>query len=278
MNKFLNSTLRTAICAFMMVSISPVVLAQDAEFPASNTPIFDLLDETDGKGLKDDRNKACLLGAKIVEQGSLDGFIDVDDAKVDRAIDVQPKFEMLLKDSEQTDLLFNKVVAEIKSEYQVYKTSDKKEQKSLFKIAKSSNKGCTKSISKIDIKKLQRTDIISGYLSNFTARKAEQCHAANVAEIKSSSTDLRSLLSLALDSSVWNSVYIDAKHREGMPSGEKVERLTIKEASIDLSDLGVDQALRIRDECSKKLKDARFRYELESEKLDDYKSTIVWDN
>ncbi len=270
----MRKVFKTAILATVGVAAAASASAEMPLFSALSTM-------QDKRGFDAERAQQCLLGAKVVETGADLGFIKTDSAKYLRAVDVVPKLELVLRDRTQTDTIFQAHIDDIKTEFVMFKTADKKKQKRLFKLAKDSNKKCGKPMARTKVKNIGITTAKAAMITDVDAKTARLCYA--IASEKAG-TNLASLIDALLQSSTWNKVYIQATHREGAPQDVLVENLKIADEKAALKTTDKNIVLGLYESCGDKYERASFEYKLNQpaapaagEEEPTYVSSVDWD-
>jgi len=265
-------------------SVSAIVLTLSVSSSwASDTIIFDTMEDYVAPTknnirlpMTDDRVLQCLLSAKTLEYAASNTeLIDSDHAKAVRAKNDAPKFEILLKNRMQTDLLFNRDIGKVKAEYEIFKSSEKGDQKRLFKMAKDINKSCGRRVKTMIPASMQRARNTAALMVPLSSEKAAMCSAAAMNDV----TSLNDLVGIINQAAVWQTTYQFAKRREGHPEDQKVKHLALDDSRKMLKSLSADQALELHKTCQQNYKDAVFKYNLDKPNTSDFvfESSIEWD-
>lgn len=252
-NEVMKRGLYVGLVSAACLSVSQLAMAQ--------TPLFEAMEVMDQskRGFDLERSQQCLLGAKVVEAASEFGLIEAGSTKHERAVTTGPKLERILKNRTQTQVIFDQKIGEIKSEYNIFKTAEKKERKRLYKIARGTNKVCGRPLARLNSTTISRTNERAALIKGVDSNTARLCYAVAG---QGSNTSLLDILSSVVQRSTWSSVYMQAKRREGVPSTELIEPLKIDDEKTRLKEVGTDRALQLFEDCDKKYKRAEFEYKL----------------
>ncbi len=264
----MKDLLKLALVSAICMGSSAIVDAQ------TSTPLYDALAATEDTKLTDERVQQCLLAQRTIIRSIDLGLIDDDSNKAVRAISTAPKIEAALRERMQTEVRFDKVMGEVKAEYDVFKTADKKTQKNLYKIAKSQNKSCGRPYERMKLASLGRTSGVAKLMQPVTPETAKSCYAIATQNTGSFADMLDSLL----QGVVWNRAYQMAKHRQGHPQTEKVEPLKRDEAQKSLKAMDKTRAMSLFKDCKQKYEEAAFEYKLnQPEEAPEFVSSVNWD-
>lgn len=245
------------------LTISALAVASLLCLPASavaqvSTPMFDKISEGNyGEKGSLERNKICVLALKTYDYGvkSL-GLGDADSKQAVRADKALPFTLIGLETKTQTPLLFDRAIADVKTEFSAFKSADAKVQKSLFKKAKGPNKKCAKPY---DDRKLEGYGSLTrsaDFLEGVSSDDAKACMGIAVSSMP---VDRMAIATSVLQYMVWGEVYKNSLRAEGHPEDEIIEVMGVKEAQEHAGTLNPDTALELYESCPARFKKARFQ-------------------
>jgi len=233
-------------------------------FAQESTPLYAKMAEREfGDSFSLERSKICTLALKTYDYGVKELDLAKSDSKQARRADnALPFMQISLRDATQTDLLFNRAVDEITTEFSVFKSADYKTQKELMKVAKGVNKNCAKPY---DDKKLEGYGSLTDaadYLTDFNSGDALGCMGVTLNSLSADRSAFNSGFQQYL---VWDTVYEAALRREGYPEDQLIEGIEIQEVKDSMKDLGEAKALSLFDTCPARYKKAHFQASLKKD-------------
>jgi len=258
-NKMAKFSLKVVLASVVCLSASQTAVAQSA------TPIYDQM-STGEYGVKFslEQRKLCLLALKTVDYGVKElGLDKADSKKAVRAEKGLPFTAIELEKKTQTKVLFDRAVAEVKSEFLVFKNADEKTQKKLFSAAKKPNKTCAKPYVNRKLEGYGRGSAAADYISPMSSEEALLC--MSVASNTLGGSDRTAVVNGILSLIAWEEVYRRAVRREGLPDDQLVEMVEYKEMKAKASEVGEARALAAYDTCPAKYKKAKFQADLKKD-------------
>ena len=261
--------LKSVVFLLGCAAIPTSVLAQDA------TPLFAKMEARDlGDKLSVDRKKLCALAVKTYDYGVKElGLDDADSKQAVRADKALPFTLIALKELTQTDLLFNRAVAEITPEFSVFKSSDAKAQKKLFKTAKGVNKACAKPYENSKLEGYGTLTNAADYITGVNSEDARGCMAVSVSGLGGTRASVGAGV---IQYMTWRKVYHTSLRSEGYPSDQLIEKLNIIEVKDSVKEIEEQKALELYDMCPARYKKARFQAGLKKDELAEVPA-VNWD-
>ncbi len=242
--------------------VSAACLMSPAIASAQNaTPLFDKMAASEyGEKASLERYQICLLALKTYDYGvkSLD-MGKADSKQAVRADKALPFITHALGEKTQTTLLFNRAVADVKSEFSFFKAADPKAQKTLFKTAKGPNKTCGKPY---DTRKLEGYGGLTKaaeFLTDMSSEDAQNCMGVSVSGI---GADRTALMQGVIQFMTWQDVYKNALRTEGHPDDELIEPVGMKVSKERLTEMDSAKALELYESCPARMKKAKFQADL----------------
>lgn len=259
----------TALATAVYVTASAAASAQTA------TPMYDAMSAKEyGEKRGLENRKLCLLALKTYDYGVKElGMGKADSKQAVRADNALPFTIINLESNTQTKVLFDRAVADVTSEFAVFKTADEKTQKRLFRAAKGPNKSCAKLYDNSELKGYGTVTKAADYITGMSSEDALIC--ASVA-VSGFSSDRASFLTGFMQFLTWDEVHKQALRREGHPSDELVESLKISDVEDKMKDVDETKALALFETCPAKYKKAKFQADLKKGE-DAVVPVINWD-
>jgi len=265
MKRILTTAMATALVAASSVAASAQVA----------TPIYDKMAEKDyGERFSLEQRKLCVLALQTYDYGVKElGLDKADSKKAVRAEKALPFVTIGLKTETQTQLLFDRAVAEIKPEFAAFKNADAKTQKKLFSAAKNPNKTCAKPFDNTKLEGYRRSSLAANYVAPMSSEDALVCMSV---ALNSPKTDRSSILNGFLEYITWEEVYKQSVRREGLSDDQLVEEIEIKDARAKASEVDEARALTAYETCPAAYKKAKFQADLKKDEPAEV-PVINWD-
>ena len=247
----------TTALATALLSVSAMTAsAQNA------TPMYDKMSAKEyGEKFSLEQRKLCLLAIKTYDYGVKELGLDKPDSKrAVRADKALPFVAIELESKTQTKLLFDRAVADVKSEFAVFKAADKKAQKSYFSAAKNPNKTCAKPYDDRKLEGYGSASLAAEFLPPVSSEHALIC--SNIA-ISALRADRSAFTTSFLQYVTWSEAYELALRREGYPEDELIETLSIDDIEEKVAELDDSKSLDLYDTCPAQYKKAKFQADLQ---------------